>query len=77
MCEYIAHIREQDQNQQLLIDHLKGTAERAKLFASEFNNGDWGYIAGLWHDLGKYNPEWQRYLREQNGNVQFENEEEE
>lgn len=23
----------------------------------------WGYIAGLWHDLGKFAPAWQSYLR--------------
>jgi len=23
----------------------------------------WGYLAGLWHDLGKFSPIWQAYLR--------------
>ncbi len=25
--------------------------------------GEWGYLAGLWHDLGKFAPEWQEYLK--------------
>ena len=25
--------------------------------------GKWGYLAGLWHDLGKFAPVWQTYLR--------------
>ena len=24
---------------------------------------EWGYLAGLWHDLGKFAPEWQEYLK--------------
>lgn len=24
---------------------------------------EWGYLAGLWHDLGKFSEKWQRYLR--------------
>lgn len=37
-----------------LEDHLMSTAKLAAEFASEFGCGEWGYLAGLWHDLGKY-----------------------
>lgn len=52
--------------------HLNKVAWWTAKFASEmFPSGsaegkaawDWGYIAGLWHDLGKFAPEWQVYLR--------------
>jgi CRISPR-associated endonuclease/helicase Cas3 len=48
---------------QELKDHLEGTAELAKEFASTFEAGDWGYLAGLWHDSGKYSQEFQKMLR--------------
>ena len=34
-----------------LDEHLKGTAELAGSFAVEFGCGEWGRLAGLWHDL--------------------------
>ncbi len=37
-----------------LEEHLFGTAKLAAKFAAEFGCGEWGYLAGLWHDLGKY-----------------------
>jgi len=37
-----------------LEEHLKETAEKAAQFAAEFGCGEWEYLAGLWHDLGKY-----------------------
>lgn len=45
-----------------LHDHLAGTAKLAKEFASEFGAGDWAFLAGCWHDLGKYSEEFQQYI---------------
>ncbi|QEH32074.1 DEAD/DEAH box helicase [Aquisphaera giovannonii] len=46
-----------------LEDHLLGTARLAEGFASAFGAGEWGRLAGLWHDLGKYSEAFQGYLR--------------
>ncbi|MBI4825783.1 MAG: CRISPR-associated helicase Cas3' [Nitrospirae bacterium] len=46
----------------LLEEHLKGTAELAKSFADAFGSGEWGYLAGLWHDVGKYSENFQKML---------------
>ncbi|MFO7871669.1 MAG: CRISPR-associated endonuclease Cas3'' [Kiritimatiellia bacterium] len=46
---------------------MEGTAELAKKFAEPFGAGDWGYLAGLWHDLGKYSAEFQKKLFDANG----------
>lgn len=45
-----------------LEEHLKGTAKLAASFAAEFGCGEWGRIAGLWHDLGKYSEDFQKML---------------
>lgn len=47
---------------QPLEEHLRNVAELARSFAEEFGAGDWGYLAGIWHDLGKYSQDFQRYL---------------
>jgi len=44
-------------------DHLTNTARRAAHFASGFGASQWGYLAGLWHDLGKYAPAFQSMIR--------------
>lgn len=42
--------------------HLKATAELARTFASAWGVADLAFLAGLWHDLGKYAPDWQAFL---------------
>jgi len=47
----------------LLVDHLRTTGRLAAEFAAAFGAADLAYLCGVWHDLGKFAPEWQRYLR--------------
>ena len=54
-------------HQQLLADHLEGTARRAGEFAATFGSRDWGELLGWWHDLGKFDPKWQNYIRRKTG----------
>lgn len=49
--------------EQPLIEHLRGVARLTEQFADVFGAAGLGHLAGLWHDLGKYAPDWQRYLR--------------
>src|SRR5574337_503963 len=42
--------------------HLRSVAGIASGFAKHFNAVNLAYLAGLWHDLGKVNPEFQNYL---------------
>jgi len=49
-----------------LDEHLRCVAELAARFSQEFEHTEidrsWAFLAGLWHDLGKYRPGFQRYL---------------
>src|SRR3954453_17497678 len=45
-----------------LFPHLEETARLAGQFASEFGSDDWGFLEGLWHDLGKSGGAFQVYL---------------
>ena len=55
---------------QTLDDHLTAVAELAERFAGAFDAAPWGRLAGLWHDLGKYQPEFQDYIRGQGDQVE-------
>lgn len=59
--EPIAHLAE-DGRTHSLREHLVKTAERAGTFAAVFGFGEWGRLAGLWHDLGKYSKSFQNKL---------------
>ncbi len=68
--EFIAHARQEPDGvwvTQSLEDHLNGTAKLSGKFASEFGNRDWGELLGYWHDLGKFLPAWQKYIRRETG----------
>lgn len=45
-----------------LIEHLNRTAERARQNGAKFGAGELARLAGRWHDVGKFNSEFQRYL---------------
>jgi len=45
-----------------LVEHLRSVAELAAQFASKFGAQDLAYWAGLWHDIGKIHPNFQKYL---------------
>jgi len=48
----------------LLADHLRAASRLSADFAGTFRAAGWGRLAGLWHDLGKYRPGFQRYIRQ-------------
>ncbi|MEN8613807.1 CRISPR-associated helicase Cas3' [Dehalogenimonas sp. THU2] len=50
------------ERKQALETHLINAAGLAAGFAADFSSADWGYLAGLWHDLGKYQQDFQRRL---------------
>lgn len=68
--KYYAHSLEDKppEKWQELSDHLQNVANLAKKFAEPFGAGDWAYVAGLWHDLGKYSCEFQQMLQKSTGN---------
>lgn len=67
---YLAHVK-QDQpgNWRIhsLHDHLVAVAEIAQSFAAQFNSDNWACYSGIWHDLGKFNQEFQEYIQNASG----------
>ncbi|MEW6508331.1 MAG: CRISPR-associated helicase Cas3' [Bacteroidota bacterium] len=68
--EFVAHVKQNPDNtweKHFLKEHLNGVANKSGEFASEFGNRDWGEVLGYWHDLGKFLPAWQNYIRRETG----------
>ena len=47
--------------------HLKNVANLSADFARPFGGDQWAWLAGLWHDLGKYSQKFQQRLYADNG----------
>lgn len=60
---YIAHTRENDSETQSLKQHLEKTANLARQFGKKFDNGDYAFICGMLHDIGKYSTEFQNKIK--------------
>jgi CRISPR-associated endonuclease/helicase Cas3 len=63
----IAHVGQLNREPHLLEEHLRDVAQLAALFASNLGASDWANLAGLWHDFGKYSPDFQSYIRSRSG----------
>lgn len=46
-----------------LEDHLKAVGSLAAERIARVADPIWGTLAGIWHDLGKYAPDWQDFIR--------------
>lgn len=50
-----------------LQEHLREVARRTAEASAYFSPFEWGYLAGLWHDLGKYQAAFQKHIRSSSG----------
>jgi len=69
IVEYIAHVRQDGENwiKHSLEEHLREVARRCGESANQLHAAEWAHLAGLWHDLGKYSPAFQTYIRRVTG----------
>jgi CRISPR-associated endonuclease/helicase Cas3 len=62
--QFAAHTPPENSNQwHSLKEHLTEVAKGTKEFSRKLGAEQLGHYAGLWHDLGKYNPKFQAYLQ--------------
>ncbi|MFB6355078.1 MAG: CRISPR-associated endonuclease Cas3'' [bacterium] len=67
--QYWAHSINENENPHLLHDHLEHTSRLTQIFGRKFQAEEIGRVIGLLHDLGKFNDEFQSYLRNKGDSV--------
>ncbi len=68
--DQLAHVKQRDDgtwDHHPLDEHLRCVSNLAGESAAGFGSAEWGRLAGLWHDLGKYQPQFQKYIRSASG----------
>lgn len=60
----VAHTPNEAGHWHRLTDHLTTVASTSSTFAAKLGAQELGYWLGIWHDLGKFHPAFQRYLHD-------------
>ena len=63
----IAHLRDSDQKEQPVCDHLTEVSNICGRLAGKVGVSDAGYILGILHDFGKYSSDFQVYIQSATG----------
>jgi CRISPR-associated endonuclease/helicase Cas3 len=63
MKRYIAHVDKESGREQSLEEHLKGTAQLARVFSELFGAGEFAEKIARYHDIGKYSDKFQRRIK--------------
>ena len=61
---HYAHTPNQKHRWHPLKVHLQGVERLSRTFSKQIGAGELGRLAGIGHDLGKYHPQFQQYLRQ-------------
>jgi CRISPR-associated endonuclease/helicase Cas3 len=67
---FLAHVKQNENSkweEHSLEEHLREVGSLASKLAECFYSADWANAAGLWHDLGKYRPAFQGYIKTVSG----------